>query len=273
MWTVMVALPKRGEQTAGVNGAALQMFYFTKVSNVGDQINPLLISRLFGVDAVLGSQDREHLIATGSLMGFANRHSKIWGTGALHASDMPAEIVADNIYAVRGKLSYQALRDAGFQLRDIPLGDPGILVSKAFPQKLRPDKKYRLGVCAHYVDRSHPWVQSLLTDPDVLDLNVHADPEEFLTHVAACEAVVSSSLHGLIFAEALDVPNIWIKLSEKVLGGGFKFCDWFSLALMPQREPEAPDGLTAMDCIRKATLHGMQIDVDGLFGSFPRLVG
>ena len=267
----MTTMPPRNEDPTGASASAVRIFYFTKVKNVGDRINPLLIARLFGVDAVLGSQDSEHLLAIGSLMGFANRHSKIWGTGVLHPSAPSADIAAENVYAVRGKLSYQVLRDRGIALRDIPLGDPGFLVTKAFPQRLRSDKKYRLGIAAHYVDRSHPWVRTLVADADVVDLNVHADPQEFLTNVAACEAVASSSLHGLIFAEALGVPNVWVKLSDCVLGEGFKFHDWYSLAHAPQREPELPDDLTAADCVCKATLHGMQIDTEGLIENFPRL--
>jgi hypothetical protein len=79
--------------------------------------------------------------------------------------------------------------------------------------------------------------ESLGPEPagDVADLNVHADPEIFLASLAGCEAVASSSLHGLIFAEALRVPNVWIELSGKVHGGGFKFRDWFSLAERAER--------------------------------------
>ncbi|HEY1474619.1 MAG TPA: polysaccharide pyruvyl transferase family protein [Pseudolabrys sp.] len=267
----MTTAPQPTENASGTRVSAVRVFYFTKVKNVGDQINPILVSRLFGLDAVLASQDEEHLLAVGSLMGFANRHSKIWGTGVLHPSVASGDIVAENVYAVRGKLSYQALCDRGLRLRDIPLGDPGILVSKMFAQGPRSDKKYRLGVAAHYVDRMHPWVQNMVQDPDVVDLNVHADPEEFLSNVAACEAVVSSSLHGLIFAEALGVPNVWIKLSDKVLGEGFKFRDWFSLAQAPQREPVLPRDLTIAACMQQASLHGMQVDADGLMENFPAL--
>ena len=266
----MTAMLPANEGPSGTSAPAVPIFYFTKVKNVGDQINPLLIAKLFGLDAVLGSQEKEHLLAIGSLMGFANRHSKIWGTGVLHPSVAPGDIAAGNVYAVRGKLSYQALRDRGIRLGDIPLGDPGFLVSKVFQQELRSDKKYRLGVSAHYVDRLHPWVKSLVANPDVVDLNVHADPVEFLANVAACESVASSSLHGLIFAEALGVPNIWIKLSDEVLGEGFKFHDWYSLAQAPQREPALPHGLTVADCVSKAVLHDMQIDVESLIGNFPQ---
>jgi Polysaccharide pyruvyl transferase len=251
---------------------AVPIFYFTKVTNVGDQINPWLISELFGSATILCTQEQEHVLAIGSLMGLANRRSRIWGTGVLHPSAIAEDIVPDNVYAIRGKLSYEAMRARGIVLGDIPLGDPGFLIRKVAERWSQVQKKYRLGIAAHYVDRTNPWVQSLLTCPDVADLNVHADPESFLATLAACEVVASSSLHGLIFAEALGVPNVWIELSDKVHGGGFKFRDWFSLAERPQHEAVAPESTGGMaGLIEKAALHDMRIEADSLIGSFPWL--
>jgi hypothetical protein len=94
----------------------------------------------------------------------------------------------------------------------------------------------------------------------------------FLENLAGCESVASSSLHGLIFAEALQVPNVWIELSDKVLGGGFKFRDWFSVVEMPQLEPDVPRSTDEMIRLtERATLHGMRIEVDSLINSFPQL--
>jgi pyruvyltransferase len=252
--------------------APVPIFYFTKVKNIGDQINPWLISRLFGSEAILCTQEQEHVLAIGSLMGIANRRSRIWGTGVLHPSAISEDIVSDNVYAIRGKLSYEAMQAQGIAMRDIPLGDPGFLVSQIVEGWPQVKKKYRLGLAAHYMDRTHPWVRTLLARSDVADLNVQADPEVFLATLAACEAVASSSLHGLIFAEALHVPNVWIELSDKVLGDGFKFRDWFSLAEMPQHKPAVPrsnDEIVGL--IEKATLHDMQIEADSLIKSFQQL--
>jgi hypothetical protein len=178
--------------------APVPIFYFTKVKNIGDQINPWMMSRLFGCEAILCTQEQEHVLAIGSLTGIANRRSRIWGTGVLHPSAISENIVSDNVYAIRGKLSYEAIEARGIAMRDIPLGDPGFLVSQIVEDWPQVQKKYRLGLAAHYMDRTHPWVRTLLARSDVADLNVQADPEVFLATLAACEAVASSSLHGLI---------------------------------------------------------------------------
>lgn len=44
----------------------------------------------------------------------------------------------------------------------------------------------------------------------------------------ACKYIISSSLHGLICADSICIPNRWIKLSE-LLGSDFKFHDYYSV--------------------------------------------
>jgi pyruvyltransferase len=238
--------------------------------NVGDLLNPFLVSRLFNVETHLAVHpDRPHLIAIGSFIHQATPQSHIWGTGSISSSWSIPELNVANVHALRGKLSHELLRSKGLSLPDMPLGDPGYLVA-TLKDKFATEK-YRLGLSAHYFDRPRPWVQKLLADPSVLDLNVHHPPEEFLRDISSCEAVVSSSLHGLVIAEAFGNPNVWIKLSDEVIGEGFKFRDWYSLAETPQNDPELPTDATTdaivADLSGKATLHGMRIDCDQLAGA------
>lgn len=53
-------------------------------------------------------------------------------------------------------------------------------------------------------------------------------PISVLHDIARCEYILSSSLHGLVVADALGIPNAWILLSDKVHGNGFKFRDYHS---------------------------------------------
>src|SRR5699024_3940838 len=59
-------------------------------------------------------------------------------------------------------------------------------------------------------------------------INVGWTPEEVAKEISSCDAVISSSLHGLIFSDALGVPNAHIRLGDKLKGGLYKFHDYYS---------------------------------------------
>ena len=253
---------------------SISLQYFTGVNNVGDRLNPYLIRELFGLPVHLEVRpDRRRLIAIGSFIEAANELSDVWGTGAIGATSTIPSLRSEMIHALRGKHTHKRLRENGLVLADMPLGEPGFLVS-LLRDYFDHRKQYRIGIAAHYVDRLHPWVQKLLADPGVVDLNVHRPVEEFLARLAECETVVSSSLHGLVLAEAFGIPNVWVQLSDKVVGDGFKFRDWFSLADHPQTEPISPvDGNLdelVRDLSQRATLHDFRIDPEELVRAFPK---
>ncbi len=58
--------------------------------------------------------------------------------------------------------------------------------------------------------------------------------EEVAREIASCEAVLSSSLHGLVFSDALGVPNAHIKIGDGLVGGLFKFQDHDSAVARPE---------------------------------------
>ena len=44
---------------------------------------------------------------------------------------------------------------------------------------------------------------------------------------------MSQSLHGLIFADSLLIPNVWLDFGSIHIGGQFKFYDYFSTVGRP----------------------------------------
>lgn len=249
---------------------AVKVSYFIGVPNVGDRINPHVVEAVSGQVAVwTGRVDQPHVLAIGSMLSTATGASSVWGTGLMHPQYGVGGARAENIHAVRGPLTWRALRENGHRLHDMPLGDPGYLAPALLGIERKP-KRDVVGVVAHYADRERPQIQRLLASDGALDLNVHADPVEFLQAMATCEAVISSSLHGLVFAEALGIPNLWITAGHHVGGDGFKFRDWFGTVRKPQSSPqEAGDGETLRLLASLASLHDTEIDSAALAAAFP----
>ncbi len=57
------------------------------------------------------------------------------------------------------------------------------------------------------------------------NISVTDSPEGFVNQILECEAVLSSSLHGLIIAHSYGIPAVALKLSENV--EDFKFGDYY----------------------------------------------
>jgi hypothetical protein len=53
-------------------------------------------------------------------------------------------------------------------------------------------------------------------------------PDVVISKISACKMIFSSSLHGLIVADSYSIPNYWIKLSDRLTGGDYKFKDYYS---------------------------------------------
>ena len=76
----------------------------------------------------------------------------------------------------------------------------------------------------HYVNQNHP---ELIKDKNRFIIDVKQDPLKTIDEICSCDMIVSSSLHGIIIAEAYGIDAVWIKLSDKIIGGRFKFNDYF----------------------------------------------
>ena len=245
--------------------------YFLRIPNVGDMVNSDIVTALTGRPVVhVAPSVKPHLLASGSVMASSMPSSYIWGTGVMHPDFGIGNPLAKKICAVRGKLSHSALRRAGIAVGDIPFGDPGYLAPGLLGIERKKNTQFRIGLACHYVDRGNPVLRRILQEHDVVDLNVHDYPVDFLRQMAGCDVVISSSLHGLIFAEAFGIPNLWLKAGEEIAGGDFKFNDWFSMSRRPQTSPymlEAGD--TGQSLAARASCHECEIDVQALKGAFP----
>ena len=245
---------------------AISMLFFDSIPNVGDICGPSMVAKVTGKRiSVARTLDYKHLVACCSMLDICNENSIVWGSGYSHEQYFNNNIRANNIYALRGQLSWTLARQNGIPVKDVPLGDTGFLAPRIFDIHRRNTNDGIIGIVPHYVDMETTFFLDAKKEENVMFLDVRSEPQKFLRAMAACDVVVSSSLHGLIFAEALGIPNVWISVSNNVLGGGFKFRDWFTLAARPQTVAIEPGDRTNIGSVAsRAHLHEMRIDKEAL---------
>lgn len=205
----------------------LRLCYFRKYNNWGDALNPYLLGRLIGCEIVARSnadcEPGPHVLATGSILQWANADSVVWGTGAISAEVILA-CSPRRILAVRGPLTQKICLRSGLDCPAI-YGDPALLMPDVYqPRSTRGDA---LGVIPHYVDQGSAFVARCRA-AGLTVIDVFSGIESFVEQVAGCSGILSSSLHGLICADAYGVPSRWIHISDGVLGQGFKFRDYYA---------------------------------------------
>lgn len=205
----------------------LNLCYFQKHNNWGDALNPYLLGRLTGCKiSPCTDTDRRrgpHLLAIGSIIQWANGDSVVWGTGAISA-DVALTCIPRRILAVRGPLTRDICLRNGASCPPI-YGDPALLMPKVYQPNA--DRGNALGVIPHYVDRDSAFIARCRA-AGLAVIDVFSGIESFVECVAGCRGILSSSLHGLICADAYGIPSRWIQVSNGVLGNGFKFRDYYA---------------------------------------------
>lgn len=210
--------------------------------NWGDDLNMFLLKRLWNrpltylYTSIIASRVcRDNYLVIGSTLAMlSNSRSIVWGAGVIDENEN-LDCPPKRILAVRGPKTRQWLIDRGINCPKV-YGDPAMLLAEIYKPR-NTGKRYRLGVIPHYDDFEHQSLQKLKNDPQVLFIRMegYKDWLGLIDDIASCDYIASSSLHGLIMAEAYHIPNLWIEISGKLLGGHFKFHDFF-LSIGADRE-------------------------------------
>lgn len=248
----------------------VKLFWFNGKYNFGDAINPILLKKLTGqeiswVDPKL--YKKENYLAIGSVLESASESSIIWGSGFIsqsgHCYKKPKRVCA-----VRGPLSREKLLQDNIDCPQI-YGDPALILPMVYSPKI--EKKFELGIVPHFVDRNDPWLKKMSKHPEIKILNIQdPDPYRFIDTLLSCNKIASSSLHGIIVADAYQIPSIWIEFSDKVLGDGFKFLDYF--ASVHRKDTTAlkiNEHSDLKSIYAKFYDYKIDIDIDALINAFP----
>lgn len=236
--------------------------YWWAENNFGDSLTDAIFEH-YGLPAVYAPPEEAKVVGAGSILEhLKNEYSGyVLGSGFLYPTSRRLFPNA-TILSLRGPLTAQQIE------RDEPclLGDLGLLAAHLVGdiQVYR-----RLGVVLHYADNEQPLRRLAAENPDVFLIDVRRSPQAVITDIASCDAIVSSSLHGLIVADALQIPSAW-KYCDKVLGSGFKFRDHNAAVESPRQvhdlSAESTTLLDVLNCLSKPPpraetlaheLHGM----------------
>lgn len=215
----------------------ISIYYFNARPNFGDLLNIDIPKILFNVDIIKADAQNCEASFIGSILSpflteknlYIPKPLKIWGSGFIKEDINPKLKLLRPIkaYAVRGKYTKQRLEKyINKSLDNIPLGDPGLLCSKLYTD-LDYTKEYDYGIIPHYIDLNSENLSKLRLKNYTI-INPTLSPHEFIKKLVKCKKIISSAMHGLIAADSFCIPNIRMILSDKIIGGDYKFNDYYS---------------------------------------------
>lgn len=202
------------------------------------------------------------LLALGSIISFADSSDVIWGSGINGKVLSPSQYAHPetwDIRAVRGPLSRKFIIDE----LNVPCpkiyGDPALLIPRLFPEfkrKINPSRPYV--IIPHYSELGQ-------FDKSVMKNVVYPTEawDEVINKILDSEFVISSSLHGLIIAEAFGIPARFLRVSKAE--PLFKYHDYY---LGTGRSTFQP-AFSVAEALDLGGEPPINIDLDRLYNAFP----
>ncbi len=224
----------------------LRLFWWRKKPNFGDGISPLIVAHASGRAVEWAEPEEAEIFALGSILRpvakcyrEARAHRPIiWGAGCMQP--VGRRFTANvEFAALRGPKSAEVLH--------VPVeafGDPGLLIREVLGEDIKIGEE--VAVVPHFSHADLPIWQALAERPGIRLVDVRArDPLEAVRLIAGARHVFSSSLHGLVTADAYGIPSTWIDPEGIHAEPHFKFNDY---ALGIERnlgEPIQPEDIPA----------------------------
>ena len=187
--------------------------------NFGDKLSQVVAEELAATRGLTFARSTQvpRLLAVGSILHFAADGDTIWGTGR------NGKISGDrhkfknlDVRAVRGPLTRDFLLSRGIACPEI-YGDPVLLLPKLFPDlRPRPNPEHDWVLVPNLNDRKRPDTENVV--------NPLWPWRKCVEMILNSKFVVSSSLHGIIIAEAFGIPVRAIRSDSEP---SFKYLDYY----------------------------------------------
>ncbi|MEE0808930.1 MAG: polysaccharide pyruvyl transferase family protein [Acutalibacteraceae bacterium] len=193
--------------------------YCHDFKNVGDNISPIIVeyvAKKYNINLEKNVDETKHLYAVGSILTAGAQDCVVWGSGILNTNIL-YRLNGRNfdVRSVRGPITRSILLDRGIYAPPI-YGDPAILMPNIYNPKV--EKKYFASVITHVDEKID------ITDNNINIISITTDDyKKFVQEIVSSKIIISSSLHGIIFAEAYGVPAILLRPKSDLL----KYFDYY----------------------------------------------
>lgn len=191
------------------------------IGNFGDLFNFDLVRHLYGIEGRNSFRSRKILLV-GSTLHRANHGDLVSGVGA-KGPERQINCLPEDIVGLRGELSLMAVEKKIGNLKKLRfLGDPGAIASDVYAGNEIPKRTHGTTLIPHYTDFAK-WKQ--MGFPAEQMVSPDNEPRTVYDRIASSEAVVTSSLHGLVFANSAGVPVTLVRPASEPF---FKFEDYLT---------------------------------------------
>ncbi|MBM7036289.1 polysaccharide pyruvyl transferase family protein [Vibrio ulleungensis] len=195
--------------------------------NVGDHLSYELVTSVLKMHGkvLVERQAAGKLLGIGSIMHFGNDGDTVWGSGINGKIDPKVHTFSSlDVRAVRGPLTKEFLENRGISCPDV-FGDPGILAPLFYNKQWMQSQPESCDVLLirHFNEGNDRYDELVSEGTRFLSPDCH--PYQFIQAIVNAKRVVSSSLHGVILAEAYGIPAVYFKS-----GNGehdFKYHDYY----------------------------------------------
>ena len=228
--------------------------------NFGDKLSPVVIERLLNRKIKYSHQLEEKepiLLGIGSILHYARDGDVIWGSGFRENPLGENRFKNIDVRAVRGPLTRNFLLKMGINCPEV-YGDPALLIPYLFPEF----KKSKFPSNEYIIIPHRREIKNFLTYKNVI---LPTEPwNQIIKKILNSKLVISSSLHGIIVAEAFGVPTRLLKMpwmEEPLL----KYEDYY----LSTGRPDFKYAKSLKQALRMGGESPIQFDIEPLLNSFP----
>jgi pyruvyltransferase len=245
----------------------LPLYYWkgSKISNFGDHLSLILVERIVQTPVQpchIRFPNSIKLLAIGSILSAAANGDIVWGSG-VNGKNLALSyyhFTHLDVRAVRGPLTRQFLMEK-FHIK-VPeiYGDPALLFPYFFPEFEKAQfPSYHYLIIPHYSEEK-------LFPKELFGNHVVYPTEPWdvvIRKILNSQFVISSSLHGIIIAEAYGIPSRLLRVTKNE--PLFKYQDYY----LGTNRPHFQFATSVEEALRMGGESPFKCDLEALYQAFP----